>query len=153
MDTLDNDTYKSRVEYVQNLIVANEKNGAFLSYFNSRLLPLLESHVITPVRNGQIEHNWTTNNAESANHILKSVTSWKLCDLPKFIELWQQIVETEFKERERAIRDMGHFKLSSSHNHHIVEMSAWATMNNEQQLKRIKRFRSDKGRESTNIME
>ena len=39
-----------------------------------------------------------------------------------------------------------------------VEMSAWATMNNEQQLKRIKRFRSDKGREflnevtSTNVM-
>ena len=31
-------------------------------------------------------------------------------------------------------------------------MSAWATMNNEQQLKRIKRFRSDKGREFLNEM-
>ena len=111
VDTLDNDTYKCRVECVQNLIVANEKHGAFLSYFNSRLLPLLDSHVITPVRNGRIEHNWTTNNAESATHISKSATSWKLCDLPKFIELWQQIVENEFKERECAIRDMGKFKL------------------------------------------
>ena len=42
------------------------------------------------------------------------------------------------------------FSISSSHNHHIVEMSAWATMNNEQQLKGIKRFRSDKGREFLN---
>jgi len=121
-----------------------------MPYFDNKLLPLLKDHVVAPARQGKIPTDWTSNNSESANHILKSAASWKLNNLPKFISSWQSIVHSEFKERERAIRDMGNYKLDPSFEHHFVPISSWSCLSEDTQAKKVKRFRTDKGRSHSN---
>ncbi|XP_060555812.1 uncharacterized protein LOC132716534 [Ruditapes philippinarum] len=144
-ESMDDDTLNVRVDNVRSLLVKPE-NQRFLNYFEDRLLPLLKEHIITPFRQGKIESNWTSNNSESANHVLKAAVNWKICDLPKFIESWQEIVDNESKERLRAIRGMGNFKVARPFEHHLVDVSTWSMMTGDQQNNRMKRFRNDKGR-------
>ena len=148
IESKDNDTYNARVSILKDIIPNHEENSALISHLEQRLLPLMKEHVIVPSNAGKIPTNWTSNNAESANHILKSASNWKSSDLCTFLKKLQDIVEGEFGERQRAIRDMGSFKLCELHRHHLIDIDSWAALCNDQQIKRLKRFNTDKGRTS-----
>ena len=151
--TADEDCFNERVRRVREEIKQKDDVSMgkdFMPYFDGKLLPLIQKHIILPARQGKIPFNWTSNNSESANHILKTSAEWKLQDVPSFILSWQTIVESEFSERARAIRDFGNYKLHQSFGHHFVPICTWSTMSNEQHAKRVSRFRSDKGRSHVN---
>ena len=85
----DIDTYTSRLSTLRDLFDEKDSKVSekkFRTYFDGKLLPLLNKHVIEPARQNKIPPNWTNNNSESANHILKQATHWKLTDLPTFIK-------------------------------------------------------------------
>jgi hypothetical protein len=89
-------------------LLVKSDNQQFLKYFEDRLLPLLKEHIIMPFRQGKIDFNWTSNNSESVNHVLKAAVNWKICDLPKFIELagnstQQKKRETKGNKRDRKL--------------------------------------------------
>ena len=123
-----------------------------MPYFTNKLFPLLKEHVIEPTKDGKITGAWTNNNCESANHILKSATKWKLQDLPQFIETLHRIVKSEQEERCRAIRDTGNYRLSDRYLHHKTDVSFWSTMTEENRQKRTKRFLSDCGKANANTV-
>ena len=142
-NSLDVDVFNTRVERLQSVIdikdgVSSEKK--FRTYFDNKLLPLVDVHVVQPTKLGKIEPNWTSSNSESANHVLKSAVQWKAKDLPKFIEILYGIVNGEEIERVRAIRDMGIFKLAAAFQHHATDIDHWVNISQEQRDKKLKRF-------------
>ena len=154
-ESSDVDVFNTRVARLRTLIdthdgVSSEKK--FRQYFDNKLLPLLDAHVIQPAKCGRIKPNWTSNNSESANHVLKSAVSWKARDMPKFIEMLYDIVNGEEVERGRAIRDMGNLKLSAVFQQHGTDIDHWSSISQEQRDKRMKRFRSDKGKTDPNVV-
>ena len=103
---IDIDTFGYRLDKLRNTITEKDNvvgDKKFLPYFENKLLPLLNQHVIRPVRSGKVTVAWTNNNCESANHFLKTATKWKQQDMPKFIEKLYNIVQGEEEERCRAI--------------------------------------------------
>lgn len=109
-------------------------------------MPLLKTHVIEPVKKGKIHSTWTNNNCESANHVLKTATSWKLQDLPKFINTLNGIIKSEQEERCRAIRDTGNYRVGDRYGHHKTDLVFWSSMSEEHRQKKVKRFLSDFGK-------
>ena len=140
---IDIDTFGYRLDKLRNTITEKDHvvgDKKFLTYFENKLLPLLNQHVIGPVRSGKVTVAWTNNNCESANHVLKTATKWKQQDMPKFIEKLYNIVKSEEEERCRAIRGSGSYQLDDRYKHHLMDVSQWATLSTEAQQKRIKRF-------------
>jgi hypothetical protein len=149
IETRDIDTYEKRIENITVLIkkLDSHSNGKKLQpHFDNKFLPIFNEHVLKPIQNNKIHVNWTNNNAESANHILKSAINWKAQELPTFIETLQKIVDGEQIERARAIRDKGNYQLHSNFIHHKVDIDQWAGMTQEQRDRRTNKFFKDKGK-------
>ena len=145
----DIDTYTSRLSTLRDLIDKKDSKVSekkIRTYFDGKLLPLLNKHVIEPARQNKIPPNWTNNNSESANHIIKQATHWKLTDLPTFIKRLYKIVESEHEERSRAIRGMGSILLVDGFLHHQCDVDHWARLTDEQQDRRTAKFMKDKGK-------
>ena len=68
------------------------------------------------------------------------------------IETLHRIVKSEQKERCRAIRDTGNYRLSDRYLHHKTDVSFWSTMTEENIQKRTKRFLSDCGKANANTV-
>jgi hypothetical protein len=151
----DIDIYNTRVNRLRqeiNKLDEKENGKCFQTYFDQKLLPLLEKHVIEPTRTGKITANWTNNNSESANHVLKSAVSWKYQDLPKFINTLYDIVRGEQLERCRAVRNTGNFKLADMFLHHEITLDKWTDISEEQRERRLCRFLSDSGKANPNAV-
>lgn len=149
----DIDTYTTRVTRLRDMVDAKDKNEKkFRPYLDEKLLPLLEKHVIEPARKGKVTTNWTNNNSESVNHVIKSATNWKLQDLPKFISTLENIILNEQMEKLRAIRDSGNYVLDTKFIHHLVDIDHWTNLTDEQQARRERRFMTDKGKSNPNLV-
>ena len=72
--------------------------------------------------------------------------------MPKFIEMFYDIVNGEQIERDRAIRDKGNFKLSNAFRHHLIDIDHLSNISEEQRERRMKTFLSDKGRSNPNMI-
>ena len=149
LEKTDIDTYNYKLEKLKTTIRSKDATAGekkFMPYFEKKLLPLLEEHVIGPVRRGKIASTWTNNNCESANHVLKTAIQSKMQDLPKIIDTLYKIVKCDQEERCRAIRDTGNFRLSDRFQHHYCEISNWSTLSKDNRQKRMKRFLKDLGK-------
>ena len=145
----------NRITGVQNLIDIHDRPTnlkTFKKYFDNISLPMLDAHIIKPSINGKIKPNWTNNNSESANHILKSATLRKASDLPKFIKILYGIVSGEEIERVIAIRDTGNFKLAPTFQHHYADMDYWTDISQEKCNHKVKKFCTNKGKAKSNII-
>ena len=151
----DVDTFGYRLNKLRSSIEEkDDKVGdkKFMPYFENKLLPLLKQHVIEPVKTGKVSAAWTNNNCESANHVLKTATKWKIQDMPNFIEKLNSIIKGDEEERCRAIRQAGSYRLDDRYKHHEMDVSQWATLSVEAQQKRIKRFLTDTGKANSSIV-
>ena len=62
---IDIDTFRYRLDKLRNTITEKDNvvgDKKFLPYFENNLLPLLNQHVIEPVRSGMVTVAWTNNN-------------------------------------------------------------------------------------------
>ena len=151
----DIDTYNHRVSRIRELV--NDKDSRvgekkFQPYLDNKLLPLLSKHVAEPARNRKIPYNWTSNNSESANHIMKKAVQWRIHDMPTFIKKLYSIVKGEQIERVRAIRGQGSFRLDTNFTHHLVDIDQWGSISDEQKERREARFLKDKGKTHPTIV-
>ncbi|CAC5377180.1 unnamed protein product [Mytilus coruscus] len=60
-----------------------------------------------PQHAGRIEREWTNNNSESYNHVLKIAVDWK--SLVDFVMKMTELVEANFKDLQREMLGRGHF--------------------------------------------
>ena len=112
----------------------------FPSIFNKRVLPLLQDGVVNVVRKTQVASDWTNNNAESLNHVLKQLTDWKPQPLPTLCYLLSNRIKAQFKDLERAIIGMGKFRLHESFQHFKIQINNWARKSSEQKQKMYSKF-------------
>lgn len=85
---------------------------------------------------------WTNNACESANHVLKQRTQWKLQHLPELIEKLRTLVMAQYVEADRAMIGRGDFSLAPTHSNCRLTANNWRVMTEKQrQLARLKCFR------------
>ena len=75
------------------------------------VVPTLKTYVTMPLNENAIPLQWTNNNCESLNHIMKLDADWKIGKTFEVIELLYEITELHFKDFRRALYGSGHYRL------------------------------------------
>ena len=83
----------------------------FASYFRKQIKPALKDYVVHAAHLKDVEPNWTNNNCESLNHIMKLDAKWKPGNTPQMIILLHDIVALHFKDFQRALYGSGNYRL------------------------------------------
>ena len=101
--------------FVRTLEKAVMKDSAsypkFASYFSKRIKPALKNYVVHAAHLKDVEPNWTNNNCESLNHIMKLDAKWKPGNTPQMISLLHEMVSLHFKDFRRALYGSGNYRL------------------------------------------
>lgn len=113
----------------------------FVQYFQKRLKRNLKTKVNEPMTEGRISSDWTNNNCESINHVLKQTVDWESKSLPEFVRLVKRRVDCQFKELRSALLSTGEFRLSVTHQHFHVSKEDWIDMTEQQRTNAYKRYR------------
>ena len=82
------------------------------NYTHPILLPKLQNNLDMALRHDNIQPNWTNNNAESVNHILKLQIDWRSKTFSQLVDLLEDKVRAQFTNLERAISRQGNFELA-----------------------------------------
>ena len=131
-------------ENVRNIIqFVKEKAPKFCKYMTQRLIPLIKQSVFMPGMRGDVLTNWTNNNAESANHILKISIDWKprnLCELTNKI---YETVQSEYNDVKRSLIGHGNFLLCEHFSKYYVEPAVWSMKTTEEQDRHFLQFMKD----------
>lgn len=111
-----NDTicFEEKCKEVETL--SQSVSQSFLWHFQKRVKECLdknrkESELVSP----QADKQWTNNNCESLNHVLKQYIEWKSQPLLELIEAIQELVDVQFKDLRRSFVGTGQFKLADIH--------------------------------------
>jgi len=105
-----------------------------LQYIENRILSLLDENRAAK------KLNWTNNNAESINHVLKQATGWNRQRLPELINTLEALVNGQEKEEMRALFGVGDFQLASTYTHYAVPRERWLTMSKQQRDRSTRQF-------------
>ena len=74
----------------------------FLDYFKNKLQPSVKNYLNAPSKKYNSTSNWTNNNYESLNHIMKLDANWKVKSRPDLINMLHGITLLHFKDIKRA---------------------------------------------------
>ena len=97
----DSGIFESTIDEVDEL--CSNIAPSFCTYLRNKLAPVLLQHVVSSKNNHNITTNWSNNNAESANHILKHAVDWKPQHLPALIETLKKTVQLQYTDLNRAL--------------------------------------------------
>lgn len=90
------------------LIEYREKfSSKFVQYFNMRFQQNIRSKVNLPMKEGIISRDWTNNNPESINHVLKHTVNWETESLPEFVRLTKRVVDGQYQKLRSALLSSG----------------------------------------------
>ena len=113
----------------------------FVSYFNKRIKPALKDYVIHAAQLKDIEPNWTNNNCESLNHIMKLDAKWKPGTTPLMIDLLHDIATLHFKDFRRALYGGGNYGLVKNQKKRFgISKDMWRKLNEEERLSKFSTF-------------
>ena len=133
----DVDMFHKRLERIHNYLLARElpnSEKTFRQYLDQRLVPRIHNHVVDPILKGKVQPNWTSNNCESADHILKLATQWRQKSMPDLI-LQMHSITAEHEEVSRAVRGTGNYKLHELFQHYQKSIDAWVDLEAEKKDK------------------
>ncbi|GFR74664.1 hypothetical protein ElyMa_000435200 [Elysia marginata] len=115
--------FEERLTNIQTTI--NDQAPAYLQHFTSRVLPILQQNLDTMLTRTEASHDWTNNNCESMNHILKMKKDWRPQAIPQLIDSIHEIAKGHYTDVERAI--MG-------------QPAVWCTKTDEQRRRHMEKF-------------
>ncbi|KAL3837127.1 hypothetical protein ACJMK2_022508 [Sinanodonta woodiana] len=115
--------FDSRSEDLETII--NEQHPTFAPYFISNLKPRLKKYVFEPSRNTIERVNWTNNNAESINNILKVSVDWKPKHTQDLINKPLSVTKLHFMDYRSAFIDSGNYQLTKEENIYKINDSVW----------------------------
>ena len=118
-DNYDFDAIKGEI---LNLLSIDRKTSM---YFSNRVFPLIEKHVLSPIWKGLIESNWTNNNSEAHNNVLKHQTEWRVLKLPDLIRELHILHTTQYRMLRRALTNTGDLFLAESFQHYLIDRNDW----------------------------
>lgn len=103
-------------------------SNKFNKYFTGRLKTLLKKKVNDPVRGELVTENWTNNNCESVNHVLKQAIDWRSKPLTELVGILHDLASGQFKELHSAMLGTGEYRLAESHSHFRISKTEWICM-------------------------
>ena len=119
----------------------------FTLYLRQKLLPAIREHVVAPrIKHENVPINWTNNNCESINHLLKLDTNWKPEKVPDLIEKIYRIVQLQYADIRRALHGQGNFQLAPHVQHLQVAHINWTAKTEDEKNKLFKDFMSYRSR-------
>ncbi len=118
---------------------------SFIKYLENRLEPLLRKGVFETCRDHGIERQWTNNNSESVNHILKNLTEWKSLPLTELIGKLESLLKAQEKDLRRAIVGQGNYILAPEMKHHAVPLKTWMSLSQTEKDKRTNKLIARQG--------
>ena len=115
----------------------------FVSYFENSMVPRVRDFVFKPkISTNWIPLNWTNNNCESLNNILKLSTNWKVLKLPDLIEKMHSIVKLQYADIRRALHGHGNYELAPKLKHLVLPNSVWSEKNEDRKTNHFQKFLS-----------
>ena len=102
--------FEERVSNTKRLV--HELFPEFSEYFDNQLLPLLQENMTTVINRPEVAHGeWTNNNSESLNHVLKMKINWNPQSIPKLIDSIHSVVKGHYTDVERAFIGRGEYQI------------------------------------------
>ena len=95
------------------------------AYFDKNLKGRLQQYVFEPCRKDGGKRNWTNNNAESMNNILKLAVDWKPQCTRDLIEKIYSVTELHFMDYRSALHDAGNYRLIRQEHAYHVNDALW----------------------------
>ena len=132
--------FEEKCEEVETL--SQSISQSFLRYFQKRVRDNLDKKGKEPDNVTQADKQWTNNNCESLNHVLKQKNDWKSKPLLDFVQSVQELVTVQFKDLKRSLVGAGQFKLADTHKQFAVSRTVWAKKTKDEQERHYKRFRA-----------
>lgn len=126
--------------------ITDEKASEFKKYLDNRIVPMVRDHVNLPSRLKQLDKDWSNNNAESMNNLLKVGTNHKVEDMSDLISIIYRLVRSMYKDVEKALVGMGNYRLKSSYEHHKISVDARCQKEDRERKNILQRFYRDKGK-------
>ena len=83
---------------------------------------------------------YTNNDAESANFMIKHGLNFNSKEPHQFIDDIKKIIETQFNNEERAVFRKGPFEVREQFKHLAVKDSAWGKMTHAQRAAKVAKF-------------
>ncbi|XP_078674699.1 uncharacterized protein LOC144912839 [Branchiostoma floridae x Branchiostoma belcheri] len=114
----------------------------YLDYLETRVEPILRENFATSQLPGfqQPLSNWTNNNCESLNHVLKQAVNWQPQALVNLVDTLHGVVRSQYTELERSLLGVGDYVLSQEFDRFGVHEVAWLRMTNDQRERHVRRF-------------
>ena len=97
----------------------------FVNYFKNKLQPSMS---MVPTRKSNVSTNWTDNNCESLNHILKLDVNWKVKSAPDLINMLHEMTMLHFKDFKRALYGEGNYRLHGKYAKYSVPRRQWKSL-------------------------
>ena len=125
----------------------------FVSYFNKKLSPVLKNYVMNPVILHNIARNWTNNNCESLNHIMKLDARWKTGNTSRMIELLHEMVMLHFRDFRRALYGNGNYRLVSKQKKRFgISKDNWRKLGEDSRAEKFRKFLKNEYKRKSDIV-
>ena len=117
-------------------------DNAQIKVLLERLSPLMIENAKALDRPGLCLDNalWTNNNCESINHVLKQACSWRSLKLVDLILKLHMVVESQYREVQRAICGMGGFILIDEFKKCSVPRDIWFLKDQKQKARHMQKY-------------
>ena len=122
------------------------KYPAFEQYYTQNLKPRLQKYVFEPTRKENANKNWTNNNAESINNILKISVDWRPKHTEELILKLYSVTELHFMDYRSALHDSGNYELVPEEKSYHVPDAVWRCKSEEEKKSIFASFLSDSKR-------
>ena len=148
VDAADEQEFETTLSEFQKIWNAREEKynnpPQFYNYFVANCQEAVQTSMLKPHRVhvglGDSLDPYYTNDVESFNKVIKKQVKYKAQELPQFISLMSEMVENQKKEIEKAIVNMGEYRIIKSHQHLCVDKQKNFQMNITQCEKHLKRI-------------
>ena len=128
----------------KDVIVKAANYPKFSAYFKNKLQPSVKNYVNTPSKNSITISNWTNNNCESLNHIMKLDANWKIKNSPELIRMLHEMTLLHFKDFRRALYGAGNYRLCGKYRKYMIPRNVWKNLNEDDRRKKFSDFVQNK---------
>ena len=125
-----------------------QQNIDAVDYLQDRTLPKLAGNCRLKWQEPWLgQHQWTNNNCESANHVLKMQVDWKPARITDLVDHLRDVVRMQYNELRRALCGLGEFQLAPAFSHHVISQMRWTAMSDDARTRAVAKLTGDSGRQ------
>eukprot|EP00112_Aurelia_sp_Birch-Aquarium-sp1_P014212 Seg3053.3 transcript_id=Seg3053.3/GoldUCD/mRNA.D3Y31 product="hypothetical protein" protein_id=Seg3053.3/GoldUCD/D3Y31 len=120
------------------------KKKIFYDWFLEEKANVVKTAMLKPVREeaglGNPPKEYTTNDNEAANFMLKNALEFDVKKPCEFIEEVRNIIEVQFRNEDRAVFNKGQYRISQQFKHFIIDDLKWSKLTSDQRIGHVKKF-------------